>query len=141
MKQMIKGFHQDEESHWVANLSCGDKQHVRHDPPLICRQWVVTAEGRTTRLGVELDCKWCDEMGQSIADAVRVKSLEVIVQALEAAGMSGLCKESQLDLATDALRAFDLKPVVETAIRGAISVSSTPFQPDDVDSTPIHNRT
>jgi hypothetical protein len=29
----ITGFHQDEEANWVAELSCGHQQHVRHRPP------------------------------------------------------------------------------------------------------------
>lgn len=33
MKRSIAGFHQDEESHWVAELDCGHGQHMRHDPP------------------------------------------------------------------------------------------------------------
>ena len=29
----IIGFHQDEETNWVAELSCGHQQPVRHRPP------------------------------------------------------------------------------------------------------------
>jgi hypothetical protein len=29
----IVGFHQDEHQDWVAELSCGHNQHVRHRPP------------------------------------------------------------------------------------------------------------
>ena len=60
MKQPIAGYHLDEEDHWVAELACGHNQHVRHDPPLVSRPWVVTAEGRDAMLGYELDCKKCD---------------------------------------------------------------------------------
>lgn len=62
MKRKIVGFHQDEEHHWVADLECGHQQHVRHDPPLTRRLWVLTAEGRKSRIGGELDCKKCDEL-------------------------------------------------------------------------------
>jgi len=55
----IVGFHQDEESHWVADLECGHTQHVRHDPPWQSRPWVVTEDGRASRLGVELGCVLC----------------------------------------------------------------------------------
>ena len=60
MKRRITGFHQDEEQHWVADLECGHTQHVRHDPPWMNRPWVVTPEGRATRLGVVLNCLKCD---------------------------------------------------------------------------------
>jgi hypothetical protein len=61
MKQAIVGYHKDEEDHWVADLACGHSQHVRHDPPWQVREWVVTEEGRNSRLGVELECLKCDE--------------------------------------------------------------------------------
>lgn len=61
MKQKITGFHQDEESHWVADLACGHTQHVRHDPPLTSRPWVATIEGRRDRVGLELECRKCDD--------------------------------------------------------------------------------
>lgn len=60
MKQPIVGYHRDEEDHWVAELACRHNQHVRHDPPLVSRPWVVTPEGRDAMLGRELDCKKCD---------------------------------------------------------------------------------
>lgn len=63
MKQPIVGYHQDEEGHWVAELRCGHGQHVRHDPPLQTRAWVMTDEGRASRLGVELDCLHCELPG------------------------------------------------------------------------------
>jgi hypothetical protein len=61
MNQKIIAFHQDEESHWVADLACGHTQHVRHDPPWSERPWVLTPEGRQARLGIELNCLKCDE--------------------------------------------------------------------------------
>jgi hypothetical protein len=60
MKQKIVGYHKDEEDHWVARLVCGHFQHVRHDPPWVNRLWVITAEGRDSMLGFELECKKCD---------------------------------------------------------------------------------
>ena len=62
MKQNIVGFNQDEEKHWVAELSCGHFQHVRHNPPMVSRPWVLTEEGRKEMLGYELACKQCDEL-------------------------------------------------------------------------------
>ena len=61
MKQQIKGFDQDDEGHWRARLACGHYQHVRHDPPLTIREWTQTEEGRSSRIGHELECKKCDE--------------------------------------------------------------------------------
>jgi tellurite resistance-related uncharacterized protein len=60
VKRAITGFHQDEESHWVAELACGHGQHTRHDPPFQERSWVLSAEGRAARIGTELDCVRCD---------------------------------------------------------------------------------
>lgn len=57
----IVGFHQDEESHWVAELDCGHNQHTRHEPPLWTRLWVITKGGRRAHLGTELQCLLCDE--------------------------------------------------------------------------------
>jgi hypothetical protein len=65
MKQRIVGFDQDEEGVWRAVLACGHKQHVRHNPPLVNRPWVLTEEGRRSFLGYELDCKVCDEEGMA----------------------------------------------------------------------------
>jgi len=61
MKSAITGFHTDEAGDWVAELACGHNQHVRHRPPIQIRSWVTSEAGRRSRLGVELDCKKCDE--------------------------------------------------------------------------------
>lgn len=61
MQQAITRFHLDEEKHWVADLTCGHAQHVRHNPPWQNRAWVMTEEGRKEKLGVLLQCKKCDE--------------------------------------------------------------------------------
>lgn len=62
MTQAIVGFHQDAVGDWVADLACGHTQHVRHQPPLTSRPWVLTAPGRQRFLGVQLYCKLCDEV-------------------------------------------------------------------------------
>ena len=59
MTRQITGFHQDDEAHWVADLSCGHTQHLRHDPPTVERPWVLTAAGRERRLGETLECPEC----------------------------------------------------------------------------------
>ena len=63
MKQVIVGYHQDEEGDWVADLACGHGQHVRHQPPMTTRPWVLTTDGRQRHLGTTLDCKRCEERG------------------------------------------------------------------------------
>ena len=61
MQQSIVGYHKDDENHWVAELDCGHYQHVRHDPPLVFRPWVLSKAGREAMLGYKLRCKKCDE--------------------------------------------------------------------------------
>jgi len=61
MQQSIIAYHLDEEDHWVAELACGHFQHVRHNPPLVSRPWVLTLAGRSEMLGFKLECKKCDE--------------------------------------------------------------------------------
>lgn len=61
MKRRITDFQMDEHGDWRAALDCGHFQHVRHNPPLTTRSWVLTEAGRESRIGVELDCKRCDE--------------------------------------------------------------------------------
>lgn len=58
-KQPIVDYHKDEEDHWVAELECGHFQHVRHNPPMMERAWVLTEEGRRSFLGYKLVCKKC----------------------------------------------------------------------------------
>ena len=61
MRRAIVGFHTDDAGDWVAELECGHGQHVRHRPPWELRPWVMTAEGRASRLGTGLQCVLCDE--------------------------------------------------------------------------------
>lgn len=68
MQQPIVGFEQDEEGHWRAVLACGHRQHVRHNPPLVERPWVLTDEGRQRFLGFPLECKLCDEEAAETPD-------------------------------------------------------------------------
>lgn len=116
MKQKISGFHLDGENHWVADLECGHRQHVRHQPPWMERPWVLTEEGRRSRLGVELDCKRCDEAGRAVAEAVRQELLAAARRAYEEAGLSGLCAEGRWDVALDTLGAADLTPAIRRAL-------------------------
>lgn len=60
MKRKIVAFEQDDENHWRAELECGHYQHVRHDPPLRTREWVLSERGRESKIGEELECRKCD---------------------------------------------------------------------------------
>jgi tellurite resistance-related uncharacterized protein len=60
MERPITGFRTDAEGDWVAELSCGHPQHVRHRPPFTLRPWVTTEEGRRSRIGMPLECVRCD---------------------------------------------------------------------------------
>lgn len=60
MRRSITGFNLDEYGDWVAFLSCGHKQHVRHRPPFEERPWVISKLGRSKKLGKPLDCIRCD---------------------------------------------------------------------------------
>ena len=55
----VSGFHQDEDGHWVALLSCGHSQHLRHQPPWQSRAWVEDAHARQAKIGQPFDCGWC----------------------------------------------------------------------------------
>jgi len=61
LQQTIIGYHFDDEGHWVAQLACGHNQHVRHDPPMVHREWVLSSAGRDSMLGFQLQCKKCVE--------------------------------------------------------------------------------
>ena len=59
--EKITGFHLNEDNHWVANLSCGQTQHVRHNPPWYQREWVLSDSGRNDFIGFELEYKSCND--------------------------------------------------------------------------------
>ncbi len=60
MERSIVAFHADEVGDWVAELSCGHDQHVRHRPPFQDRHWVVDKVSRDGRIGMPLDCPLCE---------------------------------------------------------------------------------
>ncbi len=60
MNQPITGFRLDDVGDWVAVLACGHGQHVRHEPPLTFRAWVLTPQGRQEKIGWMLNCVRCD---------------------------------------------------------------------------------
>jgi len=61
MERAIVGFQLDAQGEWVAELACGHRQHVRHEPPLLARPWVLEAEGRRQHLGTPLRCRLCEQ--------------------------------------------------------------------------------
>jgi len=68
----IVDFSEDAEGHWVAELACGHRQHVRHRPPWELRPWVLSEEGRREHLGGVLPCLLCS-MPELPAGLVRYK--------------------------------------------------------------------
>lgn len=50
----------DDEGDWIARLSCGHSQHVRHRPPFQEKEWVLCEDTRRARLGTYLPCPLCD---------------------------------------------------------------------------------
>jgi hypothetical protein len=60
MNQPVVGYHRDEHGDWVADLACGHGQHVRHQPLMTTRAWVLTEAGRTGRLVTMLNCQRCE---------------------------------------------------------------------------------
>ena len=121
MKQTIKGYHRDAEDHWVAELTCGHAQHVRHNPPWMERSWVTTEEGRRSRLGVELNCVRCDEAGLAVASAVAAACRKTFADAYTDAGMSGLCEEGRLEAAAGAVSTLNLLAIAQEALRELFS--------------------
>lgn len=91
MNRLITGFHQDPESHWVADLECGHSQHVRHDPPWQVRAWVLTEETRRAHLGTPLDCVVCDRDIAGLSDEAAERYRDARLQ--------GLCHDGALEAA------------------------------------------
>ncbi len=79
MDRPITGFFQDEDGDWVARLSCGHRQHVRHQPPFVDREWSQTEEGRQKALGGAIDCPLCDRM-ELPEDVERYKSTPIFTE-------------------------------------------------------------
>ncbi|MEM7406265.1 MAG: DUF3565 domain-containing protein [Pseudomonadota bacterium] len=62
MQRAIVDFEVDDAEDWVAVLSCGHPQHVRHQPPFINRPWTQSEAGRLQMLGTTLDCVRCERL-------------------------------------------------------------------------------
>jgi tellurite methyltransferase len=60
VRRPIVEFRLGDDGDWVAVLACGHAQHVRHEPPLSDRTWVLEERSRAAMLGETLDCGPCD---------------------------------------------------------------------------------
>ena len=67
MLREIVDFRRDAEGQWIAELSCGHSQHVRHEPPFQVRPWVLDEASRKARLGTQRDCPLCDEPASALS--------------------------------------------------------------------------
>ena len=61
MDRRVVGFRQDLAGDWVMVLECGHERHVRHDPPWMVREWVLTEAGRSGWVGRGTECAMCGE--------------------------------------------------------------------------------
>ena len=104
MNQPIIGFDQDELGDWRAALACGHRMHVRHNPPLIDRPWVLTPEGRARFVGTSVDCRACDEgepTGETVVSAAAIEDSYAqfhidLVRAVAAYGVEGAAEQTNL---------------------------------------------
>jgi tellurite methyltransferase len=87
MRRAIRGFHQDEEGVWVAELECGHPQHVRHNPPWQNSAWVIDPAGRKAKLGSSLDCPFCN-MAALPAGLARYKDTAAFTELTTPAGLT-----------------------------------------------------
>src|SRR5690606_13990412 len=55
----IRAFVRDDEGHWVAELECHHRRHVRHRPPMSSYPWVESTEGRQAKIGTPIECGRC----------------------------------------------------------------------------------
>jgi hypothetical protein len=63
VERVIRGFHQDADGEWVAELECGHVRHVRHRPPFQDWPWVHDDAARAARVGQTIECGRCEEGG------------------------------------------------------------------------------
>lgn len=127
MKQAITGFHRDDEGDWVAELSCGHNQHVRHNPPFMQRPWVTSEAGRAGRLGVLLPCPLCDRA--EFPEAVRL--VRTSPEWDELTLPPGLRRAHQLATATWG-RLVVHEGTLRFSMDGALSVELRPGSPAQV---------
>lgn len=59
MSSQIQSYLLGEDGFWVAQLTCGHRQHLRHKPPWEVRPWVMTDQGRKQYVGTVIECSDC----------------------------------------------------------------------------------
>jgi hypothetical protein len=64
VKRRVTGFRKDDAGDWIADLDCGHKRHVRHNPPWVNHAWIISPDGRAAFLGNEIDCGECSQQQQ-----------------------------------------------------------------------------
>ncbi|MET1076902.1 MAG: DUF3565 domain-containing protein [Pseudomonas sp.] len=67
----ILDFYQDAAGDWVAVLSCGHTQHLRHQPPWQSRAWVLDPVQRHAQRGRPFPCGWCAQDSPPPPDPTR----------------------------------------------------------------------
>jgi tellurite resistance-related uncharacterized protein/hemerythrin-like domain-containing protein len=74
----IDGLELDDEGVWVAELDCGHRQHVRHEPPWQRRPWVTSEQGRREHLGTFIPCSWCrmPKLPADVSEYKRTKTFD-----------------------------------------------------------------
>ena len=88
------------------------------------RPWVLTEDGRNSRLGVALNCVRCDEMGMRVASAVLSECQNALISGYEQAGFSGLCGEGRWEAALGSLASIEVKQVVDSALKNFSGAST-----------------
>ncbi len=70
MQRLITSFDRDADGDWIAELDCGHRRHVRHNPPWESHAWVLDEASRRAHLGTPLGCGLCDaEVERAYRDA------------------------------------------------------------------------
>lgn len=117
----ITSFDQDEEGHWRAQLLCGHRQHVRHDPPLITRKWVLSEAGRESMLGQLLTCAKCARL------VIALQTPRLILRELKELDVPGLV---ELDSDPEVVRYLHqtAPPTHEKALAWVRSVTATFYE-------------
>ncbi len=88
MQRAMVSYRRDPEDNdaWVAVLDCWHGRHLRHEPPLRERSWVLDPAERTARLGTLVDCLKCDRL-ELPDDLVAYKHTPIFTELTLPAGL------------------------------------------------------